>query len=125
MKKNVSPILIGLILLSGAVAYAIAFAGSEDIKKRMLDRLPTIVSLKQQGIVGENNKGFLEFVGDIKTGKETVETENADRRTVYEAIARQQASTVELVGTRRAIQIAETAQSGEWIQDSGGKWHQK
>jgi uncharacterized protein YdbL (DUF1318 family) len=125
MKKNVFPILIGLILLSGAIANAIAFAGSEDIKKRMLDRLPTIVSLKQQGIVGENNKGFLEFVGDIKTGKETVEAENADRRTVYEAIAKQQASTVELVGTRRAIQIAETAQSGEWIQDSGGKWHQK
>jgi uncharacterized protein len=125
MKKNAFPILISLILLTGIIADAIAFAGSEDIKKHMLDRLPAILSLKQQGVVGENNKGFLEFIGSIKTGQETVSAENADRRTVYEAIAKQQGSTVGLVGTRRAIQIAETAQPGEWLQDSNGKWYRK
>jgi uncharacterized protein len=123
MKKNAFSIFISLILLAGLIT--VAFAGADDIKKRMLERLPAIVSLKQQGVVGENSKGFLQFIGNIKTGQDTVEAENADRQKVYEAIAMQQGSTVDLVGTRRALQIAETAQPGEWLQDSSGKWYKK
>ena len=100
-------------------------SSSADIKQRMITRLPIIKSLKDQGIVGENNKGYLEFIGNKKEKQDVVEAENSDRRQVYEAIAKQQATTVEVVGTHRAVQIAEKAQPGEWLQDANGKWYQK
>jgi hypothetical protein len=44
---------------------------------------------------------------------------------VYEAIAKQQGTTLELVGKHRAIQISDKARPGEWLQDANGKWYQK
>jgi hypothetical protein len=91
----------------------------------MKKRLPVIVELKNKGIVGENNKGYLEFIGNQKAKADVVAAENKDRRTVYEAIAKQQGTTAELVGKRRALQIANKANKGEWVQDAGGQWQQK
>jgi len=102
------------------------FAGAADIKARMQERLPDIVQLKSAGIVGENNGGYLEFVpGAAKEMDNVVADENKDRETVYSAIAKQQNTTTELVGKRRAIQIAEKASPGEWLQDEAGKWYKK
>jgi len=101
------------------------YASAADIKQRMIARLPIIKSLKDQGLVGENNMGYLEFIGKKKEKADVVEAENKDRRQVYEAIAKQQSTTVELVGKHRAVQIAEKAMTGEWLQDANGKWYQK
>jgi uncharacterized protein YdbL (DUF1318 family) len=98
---------------------------ADDIKARMKNRLPLIKQLKSQGIVGENNKGYLQFVGGNKAKADVVAAENKDRKTVYTAIAKQQGTTAELVGKRRALQIAKKAAPGEWVQDAGGKWIQK
>jgi uncharacterized protein YdbL (DUF1318 family) len=102
-----------------------AYSSSKAIKKRMIERLPTIVALKEKGIVGENNKGYLEFVGKKKEKADVVNAENKDREQVYSAIAKQQGTTVELVGKHRAAQIARKAQPDEWLQDANGKWYQK
>ena len=118
LKKIFTLLLIGFFI-AGATAYA------DDIKARMKKRLPVIIELKSKGIVGENNKGYLEFVGDKKVSADVVAAENKDRQTVYEAIAKQQATTAELVGKRRALQIAKRATPGEWVQDAGGNWIQK
>ncbi len=67
----------------------------------------------------------MEFVGQQKEKPEIVTAENKDRAAVYEAIAKQQGTTVELVGKHRAIQIADKAKPGEWLQDANGKWYQK
>lgn len=102
------------------------FAGADDIKARMQERLPAIVQMKADGIIGENNKGFLEFVpGAAKQDEGVVTAENKDRQMVYDAIAKQQATTADLVGERRAFQIAERAEPGEWLQDASGKWYKK
>jgi uncharacterized protein YdbL (DUF1318 family) len=101
------------------------YASAADIKQRMIARLPIIKSLKDQGLVGENNMGYLEFIGKKKEKADVVEAENKDRRQVYEAIAKQQSTTIELVGKHRAVQIAEKAMPGEWLQDANGKWYQK
>ena len=106
-------------LCAGTVLFA------DDIKTRMKNRLPVIVELKAQGIVGENNQGYLEFVGSKKDKADVVAAENEDRKTVYTAIAKQQGTTAELVGKRRALQIAQKASPGEWVQDAAGKWIQK
>jgi hypothetical protein len=116
--KILSFFLIGF-LCTGTVLFA------EDIKTRMKKRLPVIVELKAQGIVGENNQGYLEFVGSKKAKADIVAAENEDRKTVYTAIAKQQGTTAELVGKRRALQIAQKANPGEFIQNADGKWIQK
>ncbi|MDN3510523.1 MAG: YdbL family protein [Candidatus Jettenia sp.] len=98
---------------------------AEDIKARMQSRLPLIKELKTKGIVGENNKGYLEFVGNVRKEENVVNDENSDRREIYAAIAAQQGADVEVVGKRRAEQIAGKASSGEWLQDANGKWYKK
>ena len=102
-----------------------AYSSSKAIKQRMIDRLPVIKSLKANGIVGENNAGYLEFVGQKKEKADVIQAENKDRKLVYGAIAKQQGTTVELVGKHRAIQLANKAQPGEWLQDAAGKWFKK
>ncbi len=102
-----------------------AYPAAKEIKQRMIARLPAIKALKGKGIVGENNKGYLEFVGQKKEKAEVIKAENKDRKLVYGAIAKQQGTTVEVVGQHRVVQIANKAQPGEWLQDANGKWYQK
>ena len=113
------PVFILGILLTNA------YASSKAIKKRMIERLPTIRELKAKGLVGENNKGYLEFVGSKKEKSNVVKAENKDRKKVYGAIAKQQGTTIELVGKHRAIQIAKKAKPGELLQDANGQWYEK
>jgi uncharacterized protein YdbL (DUF1318 family) len=112
---------LSIILITGASA----FAGSDKIKARMKERLPVIAGLKSEGVIGENNKGYLEFIGGNQAKKNVINAENSDRKQVYTAIAKQQGTSVDLVGKRRAKQIAKKAKPGQWIQDQSGKWYQK
>ena len=123
MKKKVYFAVLAILLF--IVFAAGAFPSAKEIRARMLARLPEIKVLKDKGLVGENNNGFLEFVGRQKEKQEVVTAENRDREMVYKAIAKQQGTAVELVGKHRAIQIANKARPGEWLQDANGKWHQK
>lgn len=117
--------MISLILSVFLITGASAFAGSEQIKARMKQRLPVIKALKSQGIIGENNRGYLDFIGGNKAKQDVIHDENKDRKAVYTAIAKQQGTTVDVVGKRRAKQIANRAKSGQWIQNESGKWYQK
>jgi uncharacterized protein YdbL (DUF1318 family) len=118
LKKILAFFLIGFFI-AGPTLFA------DDIKARMKNRLPTILELKAKGIVGENNKGYLEFIGGKREKADVVAAENEDRKAVYEAIAKQQGTTVELVGKRRALQISQKADSGDWLQDAKGNSYQK
>jgi uncharacterized protein YdbL (DUF1318 family) len=112
---------VSAILLAVSV-----FAQSKaEIKERMDKRLPRIVTLKEQGVIGEDNKGFLAFVGQSKDGADVVAEENKDRETVYKNIAAQQGASPADVGKRRATQLAERCRKGEWFQDVSGKWTRK
>ncbi len=123
MKQRLLTKILAWVLIGAFAAGIAAFA--DDIKARMKDRLPAINALKSQGIVGENNEGYLQFVGDNKAKADIVAAENKDRQTVYAAIAKQQGTTAELVGKRRALQIAKKAAGGEWVQDTAGNWIKK
>ena len=123
MKQRTITKIITFWVIGFFVVGAMAFA--DDIKARMKNRLPVIKQLKAQGIVGEDNKGYLQFVAGKKAKTDVVAAENKDRKTVYAAIAKQQGTTADLVGKRRALQIAKKAAPGEWVQDAGGNWIQK
>jgi uncharacterized protein len=88
-------------------------------------RLPEIVALKAQGIIGENNQGYLTVLKKPTDQQAVVDAENEDRRKIYTAIAKKQKTTAELVGQRRALQIAEKADRGTMLQNSSGEWSKK
>ena len=98
---------------------------ADDIRARMKARLPLIVELKSKGLVGENSNGLLEFVGNKKEQEEVIDAENKDRLKVYEAIAKQTGTSPDVVAKRRALQMAEKASPGEWLEDENGRWYQK
>lgn len=113
-------ILMMLVLLVAAQA---GFAN--EIKDRMKQRLPVIVEMKIQGVIGENADGFLEFVTANHANKDVVADENKDRKAVYSAISAQQGVDVQTVGKRRALQIAGQAQKGEYLKNEAGVWYKK
>ena len=115
------------------VAFALAAAATnlyaEDlgaVKQRMDQRVAAIDALKQRGAIGENNRGYLEARGSL-SGDESrlVPAENADRATVYAALARQTGSTADQVGRARAKYIAQNSTPGVWLQDETGRWYRK
>ena len=121
-----SKIRITLFLVTVALLISAAtLACAGDVKSRMLERLPEIQSLKTDGVVGEDKNGFLKFRKDAGDKQGLVNAENADRGEIYKAIAAKQGVSVEVVGQRRALQIADRAKPGEWLQNSDGKWYQK
>ncbi len=100
-------------------------AYSSSIKERMAGRLPVINALKDQGTVGENKKGFLEYRSAAKPHAEIVSAENKDRSTVYGAIGKKQKVSAVLVGQRRANMLAQNGKPGHWFQKADGSWHKK
>ena len=97
---------------------------ANDIKERIKSRLPMINDLKSRGIVGENNQGYLEFKSPNREQENVVNAENNDRRQVYTIIGRQQGTSADVVGQRRALKIAKKANFGVWLQDVSGNWYQ-
>ena len=121
-----SNIRIILVLIAIALLVSVAtLAWSDDIKARMLARVPDINALKADGIVGEDKNGFLKLRKEAAGKQAIVNAENADRAIIYKKIAEQQGSTSTAVGQRRAIQIADRAKKGEWLQNADGNWYQK
>lgn len=99
---------------------------ARSIKQNMQKRQPELAALLRKGVLGEANDGYLAARGTLtEEEKKLADAENQDRKTVYSAIAKQQNTTVTLVGQRRAKQIAERAASGIWIQNAAGEWSRK
>lgn len=122
-------ILFRILFLLAAAGIGATVAVAEDlgaVKSRMEQRLSAIDAMKDRGVVGENNRGFLEARGPVAPDMEkTIADENADRRAVYAALAAQTGATPDSVGKRRANQIAGSSKRGVWIQAPGGEWSQK
>ncbi len=117
-----NPALILFIVC--ALCLFLNHAAAAGIKERMKARVPEINTLKSQGVVGENNKGYLE-IRQQGGGQALVNDENVDRKKVYTAIAKQQGASADLVGKRRAKQIAQRAKPGTWLQNEQGEWYKK
>ncbi len=107
-----------LICLTSLTVYA------ESLRERMARREPEIVTMKADGILGENNIGLLEYRGR-ELHLAIVKEENEDRLKLYKAMGRKMNKTFTEVGRLRAIQIAGESPAGTWLQDAGGKWYRK
>ena len=122
-------LLFRLLFLVVAGALGSAIMRAEDlgaVRARMEQRIGAIDELKAHKVVGENNRGYLEQRGTLQPLEErVVSDENADRRTVYAAIAAQQKTDVEQVGRQRAQKIAVNSTRGVLLQGGDGVWYEK
>lgn len=131
-KHKVSFVLLVLFAAGLLTTVSAGAADLAQLRERMRERIPTINELKQDGAVGENNQGYLEWLRDpgdlydeeerVNEYEEKVEAENNDRRRVYSLIAASQGVEKTLVGERRASQIAASAVPGVWVQREDGEW---
>lgn len=110
---------IALSFVFGTMAFA------DSIKERMTQRLPQIVDLKNRGIVGETNTGYLEFVTAQKEKQDVVAAENQDRKIIYTQIAKQQNVSIQLVQKRRAATLFSNGTEGHYYQNEAGAWIRK
>src|SRR5207248_1148369 len=120
---------IRLAMVLVGLTFSAAVVRAEDlgaVKARIEQRISTVNALKQRGVAGENNRGFLEVRGNA-TGDDqrVIAEENSDRRTVYTALAQQTGASADHVGRQRAQQLASLATRGMWIQQPSGEWQQK
>lgn len=131
MKKMCQTVFIaaaaGLIGCFSLLPCELHAQSAQQIKVNMKKRAPALDKLKAQGIIGEGNTGLLVVLQKTASSDDVklVEAENADRKLVYKAIAKKEGTTVELVGSRRALQIHEIAKVGTMIQDEKGAWSKK
>jgi uncharacterized protein YdbL (DUF1318 family) len=89
-------------------------------------RFAELKTMKTQGVVGENNHGYVQALGGGKDVIALVAAENRDRKQVYEAIVTQNnlgagaLATVEAVFAR--VQ-RDKADPGDKVQDASGRWN--
>lgn len=118
-----------LALLALALVLGTAVASAQDlnaIRARMEQRVGAVDALKDRGVAGETNRGYLEARGSASAAdQQVISAENSDRGAVYAAIAAQTGTDAETVGRARAQRIAANSKAGVWIQDASGNWKQK
>ncbi len=112
-----------LLIVCCVVISQIAWAS--DIKERMIERLPVITELKNKGIVGEDNRGYLGYVGAAREAEAVVAAENRDRKAIYTHFAKQQNTTIEVVEKAQADRKAQKTLSGQYFQTPEGQWVRK
>lgn len=122
-------VLFRLLFVIASLALGAVVVHAENlgaVKARMEQRQSSVDALKERGVVGEDNRGYLEARGSLSAGEQQIVTqENADRKTVYAAIAAESGTSAADVGRRRAAQIAQISKPGVWIQAPNGQWSKK
>ena len=136
MKKiSTLGLALGLVILT---ATSLCFAATYDYKTMTPDiekalknrqaRYYQLQSLKQEGLVGENNRGYVTDLKNNPAAAALTAEENQDRRVLYEALAEQNKLGSEgLLEVQRAFADVqrEKAGSGDMVQSSSGEWRKK
>ncbi len=124
-KRNFFVMGFAALVCSVILAQTCLAGNIRQIKQRMKQRLPVIVKMKHQGVIGENSNGYLEFVTKTKINENIVTQENKDRRMVYSMIASQQGVSIQKVESLRALQIVRKAGKGDYFKKKNGTWYKK
>ena len=91
------------------------------------DRFEKLKQFKARGVVGENNHGYVEVLGNDILGKAVVDAENKDRKIIYQTIAEQNdlKGAVDVIEKVFAQVQRDKAASGDKIQQEDGSWVNK
>jgi uncharacterized protein YdbL (DUF1318 family) len=100
----------------------------ENALKNRQSRYYQLQSLKQEGLVGENNKGYVADLKNNPAAAALTAAENQDRRVLYEALAEQnKLGSTGLLEVQRAFADVqrEKAGPGDMVQSASGDWQKK
>ncbi|MFA5168050.1 MAG: DUF1318 domain-containing protein [Candidatus Omnitrophota bacterium] len=136
MKKiYVLGLAVGLVILA---VTSVCFAADYDYKtmtpdiekalKNRQSRYHQLQSLKQEGVIGENNKGYVTDLKNNAAAATLTAAENRDRRVLYEALAEQnKLGSTGLLEVQKAFADVqrEKAGPGDMVQSSSGDWKKK
>jgi hypothetical protein len=136
MKKiHVWGLAVGLVL---SMAASLCFAADYDYKTMTPDiekalknrqaRYYQLQALKKQGVIGENNKGYVTDLKNNSTASAMVASENKDRRVLYEALAEQnKLGGAGLLEVQRAFAEVQEGKAGpgDMVQSADGNWNKK
>ena len=91
------------------------------------ERFERLSELKREGVIGENNQGYLSVLKHDPQVAELVKSENRDRRVIYQTIAQQNGlgDAIDLIEQVFAGVQREKAGAGEMVQSPDGKWINK
>ena len=91
------------------------------------DRFDQLKSFKGQGVLGENNRGYIEVLTNNPEAKALAESENKDRKFIYKTIEEQNNLTDALETIEKVFgQVQrDKASPGDKIQQEDGQWVQK
>lgn len=129
--RYMTAVLFLVVIMAGTVLAA----GAYDIKQMTpqvqaalegrKQRFAQLKSLKAQGVLGENNRGYVEVLGASADARALADEENRDRKAIYEAIVVQnnlgKGALVTVEGVFAEVQ-RQKASSGDRIQSQSGEW---
>lgn len=114
------------ILTIISIALFMGVAVQAGIKERLAERLPAINKMKEALAIGEDKNGYLAVKGTVSAvDQKIIDAENADRKKIYEMLAKKTGASVDKVQARRAAQIADKSKKGLWLQKPDGTWYKK
>ncbi|GEM_PF-3863957 len=139
-----APRVGALVVAAWAMVCMLGWARAADevdldaLKARFQARHERMMTLKQQGLVGETWRGYAaltprgeeELAGPrARERREEVQKllaeENADRKTLYAHLARQEGTTTDQVARQNAVLKFKKAGPDERFQDREGRWWTK
>jgi uncharacterized protein YdbL (DUF1318 family) len=100
----------------------------EQALKNRQARYYQLQGFKQEGVIGEDNKGYVTSLKDDSAAAGLTADENRDRRVIYEALAEQNmlggAGLLEVQKAFAEVQ-RDKAGSGDMVQSPDGNWKKK
>lgn len=127
-------IMILAVLFSPCFAASPACAAEYNLKRmtpqveqallNRKSRFSQLEAYKASGVIGENNRGYVELLGNDPQAADVVQGENRDRKIIYQTIAEQNgiASQMDVIEKVFAQVQHEKAQAGYKIQSANGAW---
>jgi uncharacterized protein len=100
-----------------------------SVEARIKDRFSKLEKYRDAGKIGEAFDGTLQYVNDANSSDGTlkglVDQENADRKTLFAIIAKEEGGKVEDVATTYARRLFELAKGEHYLKGKNGKWVKK
>ena len=122
-RRSILATIVALLLIPATAGFG-AESKKDQLKKRLRERAPQIEKLKADGVIGETDQGYVDFVKGKGDGGDVVDAENADRKAAYEQIAKDTGESVDKVAKQAAQKQFDHAKPGEWLKIEG-KWKKK
>jgi len=129
-------LMLGALALLLAASPALARSKGQVIGS-LKARYPAIKAAASSGLIGETWTGYPEAVSAANLGKKVtdrgktitvqqlLQAEGADRRELYQIIAKEQNTSAKLVAEHNGKRKLKTLASGEYYKLQSGKWIRK